>query len=66
MPVDDLTKEIDKKYKDCLKDKGIVIPTSRFNTRIDYIFTNCIENVINAEVLNVSASDHKPVICDIL
>lgn len=66
LPVEDLTLEIKKQYHDCLAEKGIIKNTSRFDTRIDYIYTKSIDMVINTEVIDIDISDHKPVICDIV
>lgn len=65
VPTSELTDEIGKVYRDCLKEKGIIKPTSRFDTRVDYIFTNdaTINNIQNAIVTDLSyESDHKSVI----
>ena len=66
LPVEDLTLEIKKQYHDCLAEKGTIKNTSRFDTRIDYIYTKSIDMIINTEVIDIDISDHKPVICDIV
>lgn len=53
-------------YTDLLNDN--VIPTSRFNTRVDYIFSNHTDLKYNASVIvnNNNQSDHKPVMINVL
>ena len=65
IPTSELTDEIRKIYRDCLKEKGCIKPTSRFDTRVDYVFTNetTIHRVQHADVSDASyGSDHKSVI----
>jgi exonuclease III len=65
IPTNELTLKILEEYHDCVKEKGIIKSTSRYNTRIDYIYTKQIDLVHHAEILNIEGSDHKPVICDV-
>jgi hypothetical protein len=63
IPTNELTLKISEEYHDCVKEKGFIKSTSRYNTRIDYIYTKQIDLVHHAEILNIEGSDHKPVIC---
>lgn len=66
LPTYDLMNEITKLYHDCITNTFKI--TSRFNTRIDYIFTNRPNTVDNCYIyrLNENVIDHNPVICDII
>lgn len=64
LPTYDLMNEITKLYHDCITNTFKI--TSRFNTRIDYIFTNRPDTVNNCYVFKLGdIIDHNPVICDI-
>ena len=59
---------IDLQYQFCNSKNEKPKPTSRFNTRIDYLFCKSDNNVeiMNAECIQTNASDHSLVTCEIL